>query len=149
MKAMEIRGSEGLNSIKLTHLPDTTAPGPGEIVVRLRASSLNYHDYAVVSGMIKVPAGRIPMSDGAGEVVAIGEGVTDFNLGDAVVSTFFLHWDDGREPNRTDIKVPGDSADGYAREAVVAPSTAFTLAPRGFSHAEAATLTCAGLTFPH
>ena len=146
MKAIEIRGSDGLNSLKLTDLPDTLPPGRGEIVVRLRASSLNYHDYAVVTGMIPVPAGRIPMSDGAGEVIAVGEGVTDLKVGDAVVSTFFLFWDDGREPTRTNITVPGDSADGYAREVVVAAAAAFTLAPRGYTAAEAATLTCAGLT---
>lgn len=70
-------------------------PGPGEITVRLRASSLNYHDYGVVSGAMGPAERRIPMSDGAGEVVSVGEGVTEFSVGDHVVSTFFPDWVDG------------------------------------------------------
>jgi NADPH:quinone reductase-like Zn-dependent oxidoreductase len=89
---------------------------------------------------------RIPMSDGAGEVTAVGAGVTDFAPGDAVVSTFFPKWLDGRIPADGFANVPGDGIDGYAREQVTAPSTSFTHAPKGYSHAEAATLTCAGLT---
>jgi NADPH:quinone reductase-like Zn-dependent oxidoreductase len=122
------------------------APGRGEIRVRIRASSLNYHDYLVVVGGIPTPDGRIPMSDGAGEVTAVGEGVTEFAVGDAVVSTFFPNWLDGRAIPGGFAGVPGDGADGYAVEDVVAPVSAFTRAPAGWSHAEAATLTCAGLT---
>jgi NADPH:quinone reductase-like Zn-dependent oxidoreductase len=86
------------------------------------------------------------MSDGAGEVVAVGTGVTEFAPGDDVVSTFFPTWLDG-EPEIGDFHtVPGDGIDGYAREQVTMPATAFTRVPRGYSHAEAATLTCAGLT---
>lgn len=125
-------------------------PGPGEITVRLHASSLNYHDFAVVSGMWGPVAPRIPMADGAGEVVAVGEGVTAFAVGDAVVSTFFPHWLDGEPNDASDVegfaRVPGDGIDGYAREVVTASVNAFTQAPRGWSHAEAATLTTAGLT---
>ncbi len=57
-------------------------PGPGEIKVRLHANSLNYHDYAVVSGMWGPQAPRIPMADGAGEVTAVGPGVSEFSVGD-------------------------------------------------------------------
>lgn len=126
---------------------EALAPAAGEITVRLHASSLNYHDYLLVSGTAnscKEP--RIPMADGAGEVTAIGAGVTEFAVGDAVVSTFFPGWLDG-EPNVKGFHtVPGDGVDGYAREIVTAPAHAFTLAPKGWSHAEAATLTTAGLT---
>ena len=76
-------------------LPDPGQPGPGQIRVRLRASSLNYHDFAVVTGMIPAADGRIPMSDGAGEVVAVGVGVDAYAVGDLVVSTFFPQWLDG------------------------------------------------------
>ncbi|MFN7174519.1 MAG: zinc-dependent alcohol dehydrogenase family protein, partial [Thermaurantiacus tibetensis] len=69
-----------------------------------------------------------------------------FAVGDAVVSTFFPNWLDGRAIPGGFAGVPGDGADGYAVEEVVAPATAFTRAPKGWSHAEAATLTCAGLT---
>ena len=121
-------------------------PKPGEITVRIRASSLNYHDYAVVSGAWGPTEPRIPMSDGAGEVIAIGDGVTDYALGDFVVSLFFRSWLDG-EPDVSDFSaVPGDGIDGFAREEVTLPAGAFTHAPKGYSHAESATLTTAGLT---
>lgn len=124
------------------------APGAGEITVRLHASSLNYHDYAVVSGAWGPRSPRIPMSDGAGVVTAVGQGVTDLKVGDHVVSLFFPEWPDG-EPGIAQgdfSRVPGDGLDGYARESVTALASAFTLAPKGWSHAESATLTCAGLT---
>jgi NADPH:quinone reductase-like Zn-dependent oxidoreductase len=146
MKAIQIHAPASLEALTLVDLPDAPAPGPGEISVRIRASSLNYHDYAVVKGMLPTADKRIPMSDGAGEVTAVGAGVTDFAPGDAVVSTFFPKWLDGRIPADGFANVPGDGIDGYAREQVTAPSTSFTHAPKGYSHAEAATLTCAGLT---
>jgi NADPH:quinone reductase-like Zn-dependent oxidoreductase len=146
MKAIQAKHPNSLDSLTLVDLPDAAAPGPGEIKVRIRASSLNYHDYAVVMGMIPSADGRIPMSDGAGEVVAVGAGVTDFAVGDAVVTTFFPDWLDGVPPTTAFTRVPGDGLDGYAREEVTAPTTSFTHAPKGYSHAEAATLTCAGLT---
>ena len=75
MKAAEVKKPGGLDNIQIVERDDPT-PGPGEILVRIQASSLNYHDFAVVAGMLPVEDGRIPMSDGAGEVVAVGEGVT-------------------------------------------------------------------------
>ncbi len=135
-----------LDALEWVDIDAAAAPGPGEITVDLKASSLNYHDYAVVKGMIPTEPGRIPMSDGAGIVSAVGDGVTEFAVGDQVVSTFFPDWLDGRPPSSAFTRVPGDGIDGYAREAVTAPTHWFTRAPSGFSHAEAATLTCAGLT---
>ena len=146
MKAVRVGAPASLDTLALDDLPDPGAPGPGEIRVALKASSLNYHDYAVVTGMIPAAAGRIPMSDGAGTVEAIGEGVTDFAMGDPVVSLFFPEWIDGRPPQTAFRRVPGDGMDGYAREEVVAPASWFTRTPAGYDHAEAATLTCAGLT---
>ena len=95
MKAIRLRHPAGLDNLKHEDMAAPGDPGPGEIRVRLRASSLNYHDYIVVVGGIPTPDGRIPMSDGAGEVLAVGPGVTDFAVGDAVVSTFFPNWLDG------------------------------------------------------
>ena len=135
-----------LDALEWVDIDAAAAPGPGEITVDLKASSLNYHDYAVVKGMIPTEPGRIPMSDGAGIVSAVGDGVTEFAVGDQVVSIFFPDWLDGRPPSSAFTRVPGDGIDGYAREAVTAPTHWFTRAPAGFSHAEAATLTCAGLT---
>ncbi len=146
MKGIVLRAPGGLDRLQLTDLPDPGAPGPGEIRVRLHASSLNYHDYLVVSLSGRAAGDRIPMSDGAGVVEAVGEGVTEFAVGDHVVSCFFPTWQDG-PPTLSDFAtVPGDGVDGYACEAVVRPASAFTHAPRGYSHAEAATLTTAGLT---
>ena len=135
-----------LDALTWTDIADPAEPGPDEITVKLKASSLNFHDYAVVSGMIEAEEGRIPMSDGAGEVVAVGEEVEEFSVGDAVVSTFFPYWHDGTTPPGAFTRVPGDGIDGYAREAVTMPAHAFTRQPRGLSHLESATLTCAGVT---
>ena len=125
---------------------EVSAPARGEITVGLRANSLNYHDYAVVSGMWGPSETRIPMADGAGEVIAVGADVSEFKVGDSVVSTFFPEWIDGTPLVEGFVTVPGDGIDGYAREQVTAKATSFTLAPTGWSHAEAATLTTAGLT---
>ncbi|WP_432769342.1 MAG: NAD(P)-dependent alcohol dehydrogenase [Sphingopyxis sp.] len=146
MKAMQLRAPASLDNLTLIDLTDPGDPGSGEIRVRLSASSLNFHDYAVVVGMIPAADGRIPMSDGAGTVEAVGEGVTQFKPGDTVVSIFFPEWIDGAPPATAFRGVPGDGIDGYAREVVVTPQHWFTRVPQGYSVAEAATLTCAGLT---
>jgi len=146
MKQIVLKRPGGLEHLALIDAADPGAPGPGEIRVRLHANSLNFHDYAVVAGFIPTADGRIPMADGAGTVEAVGAGVEEFRVGDSVVSTFFPYWLDG--PARIDnfSTTPGDGIDGYAREAVVRPATWFTHAPRGWSHAEAATLTTAAVT---
>ncbi|KAA2213924.1 zinc-dependent alcohol dehydrogenase family protein [Teichococcus oryzae] len=146
MKAIKLRAPGGLDHLEMVELPDCGDPGAGEIRVRLHASSLNYHDYAVAKGAIPTEDGRIPMSDGAGIVEAVGEGVSDFAPGDRVVSGFFPHWQDGPAEVGDFKTVPGDGVDGYAREAVIRPASWFTPVPRHWSHAEAATLTTAGLT---
>jgi NADPH:quinone reductase-like Zn-dependent oxidoreductase len=146
IKAIRTGTPVNLDTLALAELPDPGEPGPGEIRVRLAASSLNYHDFAVVSGFIPVEQGRIPMSDGAGTVEAVGEGVSGFKPGDMALSLFFPQWVDGPVPPAALRCVPGDSTDGYARECVVAPASWFTRAPKGYSAPEAATLTCAGLT---
>lgn len=146
MKAIKLGKQPGLEGLALVNLPDPGAPGPGEIRVRLHACSLNFHDLGVVTGFLKAPAGRIPMSDGAGVVEAVGAGVIEFATGDHVVSTFFPTWQAG-EPTLGDFTTtPGDGVDGYAREVIVAPAQAFTRSPIGYSYAEAATLTTAGVT---
>jgi NADPH:quinone reductase-like Zn-dependent oxidoreductase len=146
MRAMIIHQPASLETIEAVEPSDPAGPGVGEITVRIYANSLNFHDYMVVTGNIAVEDGRIPLSDGAGEVVAVGAGVTEFAVGDAVMSTFFPGWTDGLPPRDGAGVVPGDSCDGYACELVTAPVAAFTRAPAGYSHAEAATLPCAGLT---
>lgn len=144
-KAIYVQPGGGYDKV-VVGTSEAAPPKAGEITVRLRASSLNYHDFAVVSGMWGPTEARIPMADGAGEVIAVGEGVTEFAVGDTVVSTFFPEWLDGEPDFEGFAKVPGDGIDGYARETVTASVNAFTRAPKNWSHAEAATLTTAGLT---
>jgi NADPH:quinone reductase-like Zn-dependent oxidoreductase len=146
VKAIIIKAPGGLERLERIEQPEPGPPGPGAIRVRLHASSLNFHDYGVVVTPNRVPDGRIPMSDGAGLVEAVGEGVTEFKVNDRVVSCFFPGWADGAPAVADFSTVPGDGVDGYAREIVVAPATAFTRVPEGYSFAEAATLTTAGVT---
>jgi NADPH:quinone reductase-like Zn-dependent oxidoreductase len=146
MKSMTLSTPGGLDQLKLNHSAELGEPGPGEIRVRIRACSLNFHDYAVVVGAISTEDNRIPMADGAGVVEAIGEGVSEFKIGDPVVSTFFPDWLIGPALIGDFSTTPGDGQDGYAREQVVRPTNWFTHAPKGYTHAEAATLTTAGLT---
>lgn len=146
MQAIHLQHPGGLDKLNVVDLAAPGEPGPGEIKVRLHASSLNFHDYAVVAGMIPTDDGRIPMSDGAGVVEAVGEGVSEFAVGDAVVSTFFPDWLEGPARVGDFTTTPGDGVDGYAREQIIRPTTWFTHQPKGYSHAESATLTTAGLT---
>ena len=146
MKAIRLRSPGGLDNLVAVDMEEPRAPGPGEVRVRLHASSLNYHDYGVASRPGWEADGRIPMSDGAGTVESVGAGVEDFVPGDDVVSCFFPTWEDGPATLGDFATVPGDGVDGYARQGFTGPARHFTLAPRGFTHAEAATLTTAGLT---
>ncbi|MEG0921873.1 MAG: NAD(P)-dependent alcohol dehydrogenase [Comamonas sp.] len=146
MKAIQLAAPGGLDKLQLVDMAAPAAPAAGEIQVRVHASSLNYHDLAVVLGRAPTADGRIPMADGAGVVTAVGAGVTEFAVGDSVVSTFFPLWQSGRNVPTNFVTVPGDGIDGFAREQVTMAATSFTHAPKGWSHAEAATLTTAGLT---
>ncbi|MFC3172763.1 NAD(P)-dependent alcohol dehydrogenase [Novosphingobium bradum] len=146
MKAIRIRHPATLDSLELVDMAPPPPPGPGEIQVRVRASSLNYHDYSVCAGLIPTADGRIPLSDAAGEVVALGEGVSGLALGDLVIGTFFPRPIGRHVPGSVFALTPGDGADGYARERINAPAETFTRAPAGWSAEEAATIPCAGLT---
>ncbi|MES2627254.1 MAG: NAD(P)-dependent alcohol dehydrogenase [Pseudomonadota bacterium] len=146
IKTVYVPAGGGFANVVVGTADYPNAPGPGEITVRIHASSLNYHDLAVVSGATPPKEQRIPMSDGAGKVIAVGAGVDEFAVGDHVVSTFFPDWLDGPPIRAGFGRTPGDGIDGFAREQVTLPATAFTHTPHGYSHAEASTLTTAGLT---
>ena len=145
MRLVRLRAPGGLENLKLVE-EDPPKPRPGELLVRIRASSLNFHDDMVVLGKIPCANGRIPMTDGAGEVIAVGDDVDEFKVADTVVSSFWPYWLGGEMTPTTRRDVPGDSIDGYAREYVCMPAHAFTKPPAGYTHVEAATLTCAGVT---
>src|SRR5665213_4284574 len=137
MKVAVVKAPGGLDKIAIEDRP-APAAGPGQILVRVRASSLNFHDLAVVSGMIKTADGRIPMSDGAGEVVGVGDGVSAVKVGDHVLSTFFPNWASGGPARDRLMGVPGDHADGFAAEYIAMHATAFTRLPKGWSFEQAA-----------
>src|SRR5579871_5820590 len=86
---------------------EPVAPGPGEIQVRVCAASLNFRDNLVATGFFPVMEGLIPLSDGAGEVVEVGPGVTEFKRGDRVVSTFHPSWIDGHRERAQLNNSPG------------------------------------------
>lgn len=143
--ALQVAAGGGFDTVTRIEL-ENREPGPGEVQVRIRASSLNYHDLGVVSGAMGPREPRIPLADGAGEVLAVGAEVTEFAVGDRVVSTFFPDWSAGVAHAVGFGRTPGDGIDGFARTEVTMPVSAFTHAPTGYSHAEAATLTTAGVT---
>ena len=143
MKAAVLRAPGGLDRIEVHDIPDPGQPGPGQIRIALHASSLNYHDLLVANGGLPTADRRVLMSDGAGVVEAVGEGIAEFRPGDHVVSCFFPQWQDGPPsgPVGDLADTPGDGIDGFAAHFSVRAATAFTRAPRGWSHAEAATIT--------
>lgn len=145
MQVIQLSQPGGLDKLVLAQV-EPRDPGPGEVRVRNHASSVNFHDYAVVIGMIAVDDKRIPMSDGAGVVEAVGDGVGDFQVGDRVMSCFFPNWEDGAPALDKIIGVPGDRADGFAAETVTMAARGFTAMPGAYSFEQAATLPCAALT---
>lgn len=145
MRVIEVKAPGGLDALTLSQRPDPTA-GRGEVLVNWKASSLNYHDYAVAIGAIPSADGRIPLSDGAGEIVAIGEGVKQWQVGDKVMSTFFPKWQEGAPTAERLLHLAGDTVDGYATDLSCLSAEAITEIPQHYSFAEAATLPCAALT---
>lgn len=145
MRQYELAQERGIEHLTIVER-EQTAPRAGEIAVRMHATSINFHDYIVAMGWFPADEGRIPMSDGAGEVIAVGEGVSAFKVGDRVISTYFANWLDGHVSADRVANMRGDQVDGFAAEYVTRVATDFTLAPANLSYAEAATLPCAGLT---
>ena len=146
MRAWQI-SSFGVDSLEFVERP-TPSPGPGEVLVAVRAISFNYRDLLLVKGIynpkLKLP--RIPCSDGAGEVAAVGEGVTAWKLGDRVAGIFMQNWLDGAlTPARARGALGGD-IDGTLAEYIVLKETGLVALPEHLSFQEAATLPCAAVT---
>ncbi|MBM7116387.1 zinc-dependent alcohol dehydrogenase family protein [Archangium primigenium] len=153
MKAYELRRTGDRQDWVKVERP-TPQPGPGEVLVRMRAVSLNYRDVLVKRGQYgAAPGGTrpiVPTSDGAGEVVAVGAGVTRVKPGDRVMPTFFQNWTDGESPPRPELRALGaGDVDGVLAEFVVAGAEALVPVPAHLSFEEAATLPCAALTVWH
>lgn len=146
---VRIKSPGGLENFRVTTLGEVDAPGQGEITVRIHASSLNYHDYLVVTRPNGLADGRIPLSDASCTVEVVGPGVTEFKPGDQVVSCYFPEWQEGSDLPPSSYgsqKTPGDGVDGFARTRGNFPANWFTHSPPGWTHEEAATITTAGLT---
>jgi NADPH:quinone reductase-like Zn-dependent oxidoreductase len=139
--------SFGIDSLEFVERT-TPEAGPGEVLVQVRAVSFNYRDLMVVKGLynpkLKLP--RIPVSDGAGEVTAVGEGVTKWKVGDRVAGIFMQNWHDG-PPNAAKSRgALGGDIDGMLAEYVVLKDTGLVAIPEHLSFQEAATLPCAAVT---
>jgi len=142
------QGSSGLDDLAMIE-QDEPKPGPREVLIRVRACSLNYRDQAVLTGNYfggKVPADQIPLSDGAGEVVGVGSDVTGFKAGDRVSSTFFTGWAGGPPPPFPGPALGAPGATGMLSEYAVLPESAVIPMASNLSFEEAATLPCAGIT---
>jgi NADPH:quinone reductase-like Zn-dependent oxidoreductase len=126
-------------------------PGDHEVLVRVRACSLNYRDWLFSSGTYRAPAKLpiVPCSDAAGEVVAVGKRVTAWRPGDRVITSFFTGWVDGAQTQDSTTTALGGAIDGVLAEQVVLPDHGLVRAPEHASFAQAATLPCAGLTAWH
>ena len=147
MKAWVIQEHGSIDGLALVEQPEPQ-PAPGEILVRVRAVSLNYRDLITLDRQRpgNLPPPLVPCSDGAGEVVAIGEGVTRWKVGDRVAAIFFHDWVSGPFAMRYHGGAGGGSAHGMLREFVALPEHACVPVPDHLSFAEGATLPCAAVT---
>lgn len=145
-KRYELRKTGQQLQLTLQELPQL-APGPDQVLVRVRAVSLNHRDLYVLQGVYPGSReGRVPVSDGAGEVVAVGSNVKRFKAGDRVVGTFFERWVSGKPSAATFASARGGEADGMLAQMVVSHEEGLLKFPAHLSFEEAATLPCAGVT---
>ncbi|WP_323117876.1 zinc-dependent alcohol dehydrogenase family protein [Burkholderia alba] len=147
MKAWKLKPGAGVAGLTRSDAA-TRAPGPTEVVVRVRAAGLNYRDLMFARGDYLGIGTEplIPVGDGAGEVVEVGRDVTRFKPGDRVINTYFTHWiDGGPAPWKVD-ESPGAQVDGVLAERFVVAESALVSIPAHLGYEEAATLSCAGIT---
>lgn len=142
-----IEDSFGLDRV---HIRRKAKPEPraGEVLVRMHAASLNFRDYLVATGRYnpKLPLPRVLLSDGAGEVVAVGEGVSRFQPGDRVAASFHQTWIDGEYEEAHGKSSLGGAIDGVLADFVVFHESGLVAVPAHLSYQEAATLPCAAVT---
>lgn len=141
---------DAFGSLDELRLHDEPVPVPqrGELLLRVHAVSLNFRDVAVVQGTYPAPAepGHIPMSDGAAEVVAVGEGAADFKPGDRVIGAFHARWLGGQMPAGLLDEGYGTSRDGWLAEHKVVPQESVVALPESLTYEQGATLPCAATT---
>jgi NADPH:quinone reductase-like Zn-dependent oxidoreductase len=149
MKSFEVQ-EFGIDKLALVKR-ETPRPGHGEVLVRMTAASLNYRDYMVVKGIYNPRLKRpmVPLSDGAGVVEEIGEGVTRFKKGDRVAACFMQKWIDGPPTREKGASALGGGIDGVLREFAAFSQEGLVAAPASLSDEETATLPCAAVTAWH
>jgi NADPH:quinone reductase-like Zn-dependent oxidoreductase len=147
MRAWQIVSNRGIDALKLADV-EARAPGHGEVRVRARASAVNYRDLMTIKDPeargIVYP--RVPNSDAAGEVIAVGPGVEGLAPGDRVATCFFQDWEDGPCSPAAMASALGGARDGVLAEEFVLAARGVVKFPDHLSYAEAATLPCAALT---
>ncbi len=150
MKAYQLTAPTGAGALKLNQLADPK-PAPGQVLVRVRATSLNYRDLMVATGRYggEIPLPLIPLSDGAGEIVSVGEGVSGWKVGDRVTGTFFQNWQAGPVRREAFASTLGGAINGMLAEYVALSADGVIAIPPHLSFAEAATLPCAAVTAWH
>ncbi|WP_315810803.1 NAD(P)-dependent alcohol dehydrogenase [Bradyrhizobium sp. SZCCHNR3107] len=148
MQSFHLRRQGDIDSLEREIHTDPT-PDKGEVLVRVRASSLNYRDIMILEGHYgRVPfiPGLIPLSDAAGEVVAVGEGVTRFRSGDRVALTALPRWLAGKITPEVLIDQPGANRPGVLSDMKIVQEDALVAIPESLSFEEAATLPGAAVT---
>lgn len=147
MKAVEIP-QFGIEHLRVADRPEPAKPGPGQVLVEMKAWSLNYRDYLVVRGTYnpKLALPFVPLSDGAGVVSEVGEGVTRVKPGDRVCGIFMQTWLTGPYEEPYAKSALGGMLEGVLAERVLLPADGVVKAPAGFSMEEAACLPCAAVT---
>lgn len=141
--------TSSIDSLRRAERPDPSEPGPGQVLVRLRAASLNYRDLMIATGTYGAAGldhDTVPLSDGAGEVVAVGDGVTEFRAGDRVAGTFFQPTAGGASAGEAPL---GSPLNGVLAEHRLFYERGLVHVPAGYSFEEAASLPCAAVTAWH
>jgi NADPH:quinone reductase-like Zn-dependent oxidoreductase len=148
MRAYElVAGSQSIDGLRRCDRPEPK-PLPTQILVRIRAAALNYRDLMIARGLYGGPLSTnvIPLSDGAGEVVAVGSAVSRFRVGERVAGTFFRNWIDGAPPQEALVSLGAPPADGVLAEYAVFAEQDAVAVPAHLSAQAAATLPCAAVT---
>ena len=148
MKAWEVQG-RGIESLKLVERPKPEKIADNQILVNIKAASLNYRDLIMIAGGYGDTGGNppfVPISDGSGIVEAVGKGITQFKKGDIVIPPFFKDWDSGNVEENTVLSALGGKVDGVMQEYMVFSEDNIVKAPNNWNFIESATLPCAALT---
>ncbi len=153
-RVWEIGEQKGIDTLRLVTRP-MPVPGPGQALIKVTATSINARDHGLISNLFPFPPGRrpetrIPLSEGAGEVVAVGEGVSNVAPGDRVTACHFSHWLDGPwDPEQSYIGDIGNNVDGWLGEHVLIHAPALVKLPEGLSDEAAASFVSSGVTAWH